>query len=511
MPLSKCHSRVRVCLLLGALQAAIGCSDATAVVATYRTPTSGSGGHPQGGSSGASAAMGGDDAGQSMTAGAGRGEIHEETIRVATGSRDQFCAGHGPALDSYGETTGGGSEPACTAGIGRRLFPYALCSCSDLTLGGAIATIDAFDSRQGAYTMAEGAGPIGINRSLSDVATVTSHFGTAIVAGSGFLVTGPMDIAGDAKSNAAINVSGISIAFDRDLWVNADIHGSVTTKVTRDLHQTAGYTGADTLNRIAGTNTSRQDVTVTPPCPCHDSALLDIAGIVTSAQTNNDNAQLGVSAAALADMLGSGSAPAGFTCGRYALSSVSIGADFSSAISGRMALFVDGSLTLSSDFAASLAPGAELDVFVTGDLRLSGPGRIGTQARPAALRLYIGGSAPLNISDANPLAVQLYAPRAPIVIPTSVLVAVYGSIFAARIETQSAYFMHYDRSIIDTGEECSGAVPTPAKLLSADACHACPRGLADIGGVCGPCTGDADCCDPLVCVSGSCQSLIVMQ
>jgi hypothetical protein len=494
--------------MLGALHAAISCSDATAIVATYRTPSSGSGGHPQ---AGEAAAMGGDDAGQSMTGVAGRGEIHEETIRVATGSRDRFCAGHGPALGSYGATTAGGSEPACTAGIGRRLFPYALCSCSDLTLGGSLATIDAFDSSQGANTMGEGYGAIGVNGSLSNGATLAANFGTAIVAGSEFLVTGAIGIHGDVKSNAALHLSGIGITIVRDLWVNADIHGSLTASLGRDLYQTAGYTGADTLNRTAGTNTYRQDVSVTPPCPCQDSALLDITGIVASAQTNNDNAELGVSAAALADMLGSGSAPAGFTCGRFALGSLAVGNDFSSAISGRMALFVDGSLTLSSDFGASFAPGAELDVFVTGDLRLSGPGRIGTQTRPAALRLYVGGAAPLNIGDANPLAAQLYAPRAPVVIATSVLVSVSGSIFAARIETQSAYVMHYDRAIIDAGEECGGAAPTPARLLSADACHACPGGLADIGGACGACARDADCCDPLVCVSGSCQPLIPMQ
>jgi hypothetical protein len=511
MTVSKCRSRVRVCLLLGALHTAISCSDATAVVATYRTPTSGSGGHPQAGSSGASAAMGGHDAGQSMTGVAGRGEIREETIRVATGSRDQFCAGHGPALGSYGVTTGGGSEPACTAGIGRRLFPYALCSCSDLTLGGSLATIDAFDSSQGANTMAQGYAAIGVNDSLSHGATLAANVGTAIIAGSEFLVAGAMGIHGDVKSNAALNLSGVGITIVRDLWVNADIHGGLTATLGRDLYQTAGYSGAETLHRTAGTHTYRQDVSVTPPCPCQDSALLDIAGIVVSAQTNNDNAELGISAAALADMLGAGSAPAGFTCGRFALDSLVSGNDFSSAISGRMALFVDGSLTLSGDFGASLAPGAELDVFVTGDLRLSGPGRIGTQARPAALRLYIGGAAPLNIDDANPLAAQIYAPRAPAVIATSVLVSVSGSIFAAKIETRSAFVMHYDRSIIEAGEECSGAAATPARLLSANACHACPGGLADIGGVCGACARDSDCCDPLVCVSGSCQPLILMQ
>jgi hypothetical protein len=138
---------IRVCLLLGGLHAALGCSDATAVVGTYRTPSSGGDGHPAGGSSGASADAGqSDGASGSMTGAAGRVETqhqtHDETIQIATGSRDQFCAGHGPALSSHVTTIGGASEPQCTAGIGRRLFPYALCSCSDLTLSGISGAID---------------------------------------------------------------------------------------------------------------------------------------------------------------------------------------------------------------------------------------------------------------------------------------------------------------------------------------------------------------------------------
>jgi hypothetical protein len=405
---------------------------------------------------------------------------------------------------------GGAIEQSCTAGVGRRLFPYALCSCGDITMGGTIATVDSFDSRQGAYAMGDGAGAVGANGSLTNLASLASHFGTTIVAGSGFFATGPMGFGGDVKSNGAVELGGIGISLGRDLWVNADIRGMPTATLTRDLYQTRGYAGADTLNRISGTKTLllEPDFAVAPPCPCTDSARLDIAGIVASAQTNNDNASVASSAADLSTRLSAGSVPTGFGCGRFALSGVEIARDFSSAIEGRVALFVDGDLTLRGDLGASLAPGAELDVFVTGDLRLSAPGQIGTQERPAALRLYVAGSAPLIIDGTSPWAVQLYAPRVPVVIAGTVL----GSIFAASIETQLAFVMHYDRSIMDAGEECTAAPPTPSQLLRADECQACPAGLADVsGGACGACTRDADCCEPLVCESGLCQPLVVTQ
>jgi hypothetical protein len=501
-----------VCFVLCGLHAAIGCSDSIAVIGTYQRPTTGGGGEPGVSDAGAPAAVGGSGghAGAIMTGTAGAadagGNRRDERLRIVTGSRDQFCAGHGPALASFVTTTDGGSEPQCTAGVARRLFSYALCSCGDLTLTGGVATIDMFDSRQGPYSSREGSGSIGVNASLSEEAG-TATMGTAVIAGSGFLATGPMSFYGDVKSNAAINLSGFGVSFQRDLWVNADIHGILTATVQRDVYQTAGFSGADSLPRSG--SLYRRDVAVPPPCPCRDAALLDIAGIVASARTDNDNDDLGVSSAALTTLLSSGSAPAGFACGRFALGSVEIGADFSSATTGRMALFVDGDLTLHSDFGASLEPGAELDVFVTGDLRLAGPGRIGTETRPAALRLYIAGAAPLSIDDTHPLAVQIYAPHAPIVMAMTTK-PVLGAIFAARIETQGVYTMHYDRAISEAGEQCSGASPTPAKLLSGDACHACPGGLADLGGgVCGTCARDADCCEPMACVSGLCQPLVL--
>jgi hypothetical protein len=498
-----------MCLVLAALSAAIGCSPSTAVIGTYKQPTAGGGAGAGVLDAGMPAAVGGsggqaDGGAGMMAAGDGGDHSDEETLRIATGSREQFCAGLGPALRTYVTTSGGGSEPVCTASIARRLFSYALCSCGDAKFTDIAASIDMFDSRRGAYPQsAEGYAPIGVNGSLFDEAGAAVA-GTAIVAGSDFLLSGPVTFYGDVKSNAVIDMSGISINFQRDLWVNGDIHGIPTAIVKRDVYQTAGFSGVDSV-MLTGSLYERA-VDVAPPCPCSD-ALLDIAAIVASARVDNDNAELGVTTATLSAMLGAGSPPAGFTCGRFALDSVEVTADFSSDMTGRVALFVDGDLTVNSDFGASLAPSAELDVFVAGDLRLAGPSKIGTVAQPSSMRLYVAGAAPLRIDDTHALAAQLYAPRASI---TATSATPTGAIVAATFESRGAYSMHYDRAITEMGEECSGADAKPAKLSSADACHPCPGGLADLGGgVCGPCQRDADCCEPTACVSGACQPLVL--
>jgi hypothetical protein len=122
--------------------------------------------------------------------------------------------------------------------------------------------------------------------------------------------------------------------------------------------------------------------------------------------------------------------------------------------------------------------------------------------------LYVAGADALTLTDANPVSAQLYAPHTPLVID-STSAALFGSIVAARLETRNVYVMHYDRAIIDAGEDCSAPEPTPATLLHTASCQPCPSGLAAVDGHCGACTRDADCCEPLVCANGSCQPLVL--
>jgi hypothetical protein len=495
---------------------ASGCSGTTWIIADYKRPnandagSSGASSDSGVGGSGGDPRLGVGDAGGALgLAGAGVGP-REGAIAIANSAREAFCAEHGPALQSVTKPSAGEAAPVCTAGIGRRLFSYALCTCGDMTLS-SLATIDSFDSRQGPYKTSETGSAIGCNGSLQDQAGFPSTIaGTVIVAGSMFQPAAFVGFGGDVKVNASIDLPTVGVGFDRDLWVNGDIRGGPGASVGRDVHQSPGYTGADMLLSLKG-RVYREPVSVNPPCPCEKESLLDIRGLVAAAQANNDNAALLVPPAALGAMtmsMDAGASQTGFTCGRFAAPSLVINSDITSELSGRAALFVDGDLTLNADFGAGLPEGAELDVFVTGDLRFSGPGRLGNQARPSALRLYLGGSNPLTITAANPIAAQIYAPHTPVLVDSS-LAALFGSIFAAQLETRGILGMHYDRAIIDAGEGCTSPRPTPAALVRAASCQPCPNGLAAVSGECGACARDADCCEPLVCANGACQPLIL--
>jgi hypothetical protein len=110
----------------------------------------------------------------------------------------------------------------------------------------------------------------------------------------------------------------------------------------------------------------------------------------------------------------------------------------------------------------------------------------------------------LTLTDMNAIAAQIYAPHMSLAIE-NLSVPLFGSLFASRIETQSIFTMHFDRSIIEAGEDCPRANATPATLLSAGSCRICPDGLATTGRTCASCTSDADCCEPFLCADGACQ------
>jgi hypothetical protein len=401
------------------------------------------------------------------------------------------------------------------------LFSYALCSCGDVQmLSGGYFSTDSFDSRMGAITAAttQGGAPVGINGLfINHTVAPTPIRGSVIIAGEGSLqVDGALEVGGDLKTNATLELANSMFSFARDLWANADIHGTSAVKVPRDVYQTPGRTGAQTLS--VGGRVQTRDFSVSSPCACGADAELDVAAVVAKARANNDNAELEMSSSELSASLRAGTVPASLTCGRFVLDEVSIPGNTLAKLVGRTALFVDGDLTLDGAFATDLAPGAELDVFVSGNLLigsasqdttgsgLGGAANVGMPGRPAAVRLYIAGSGTIYIHDAITYAAQLYAPHALVKMSSVVTTTTYGSILAGNFENQAFSFLHYDRAILDAGEDCAGA-PPPACVSSKQ----CPAGLACVAGVCGACASDGDCSEPMACTNGSCGPLILPQ
>jgi hypothetical protein len=428
-----------------------------------------------------------------------------ETVGIESGSRDTFCLGHGPAVRIFPNTNT--STPVCMPGIARRLFTYALCSCTDVTLDdGSTFGVSAFDSRDGPpKSPTANAGPcggaMGINGTLNGAATFLAIYGSTIVAGGGVLkLPDTSAFAGDLKANATLEVTGLLSRVGRDLWLDSDIAESTSLVVARDVYLTPGH--VDHRSSTGGPNALTRNFVVSPPCACGKDVQLDIAGIVTRARAENDNEPLNLPSGVLSGMLSMGSAPAVLQCGRFALTTLSIPTNTLTAIRGRLALFVDGDLRLDGHFATDFGSTAELDVFVSGNLVVSEPSQVGSKARPSALRFYVGGSGPITISDKTQYAAQLYAPNAPVLLVGPLSIGFYGSIFARSFEVQSLSYMYFDQSIVDASDDCSA--PLPAQC---ERCSQCPAGLACMNGSCGACKTDADCCTPLACQSGKCLPL----
>jgi len=201
----------------------------------------------------------------------------------------------------------------------------------------------------------------------------------------------------------------------------------------------------------------------------------------------------------------------------------------------------------------------ELDVFVSGDFAPTGATVFGKSTRPAAVRVYVGGSGLVAFTGANEFVGNVYAPRATVTVTG--YSDFYGSIFANEFEAPGDMRIHYDRGVLAAGDECpppssppasdaSTPLPPDASVAPPDAstpdaaspvpdagtlpreggsppagpdastsppppppvcqtCGSCNAGTACVGGSCGPCSYDSDCCSPLICAEGSCQQLII--
>ena len=81
----------------------------------------------------------------------------------------------------------------------------------------------------------------------------------------------------------------------------------------------------------------------------------------------------------------------------------------------------------------------------------------------------------------------------------------HGSLFAQNIITGGDLDVHYDRSILRAGDDCPDE-PTPTACRR---CGTCRASQGCVGGSCGACRTDADCCEPLVCATatGRCESI----
>ncbi len=373
------------------------------------------------------------------------------------GTYAEFCAGSGPLILNGEDATtgiGAGDENVCTGEIAAQVFQAAICSCETIDDDAAIETVSF--SSTGAAT--DG----------NEAHVYTNNLYTA---SRNNIIRGDLRMYGSAGTNAP----GGTLTVYRDLWSNTAWSNNNTLDVGQDngdmyvngnvflRFATIGSgTGnlfmptANTLTLGMGAAPSyggrvNQPVSFPRPCPCNASELVDIAAFVASTQSANDNSVINLDPDAFNPVPGGGNVE--LPCGRFYLSGVDSGSQFSITATDRTALFIDGDLKSGAALDLSLeGDEAEIDVFIAGTMEAGASVDFGDSAHPAKVRVYIGTSDDINFSAAGNFYGNFYAPNAKLIFGGAV--DVYGSLFARHIDGSSQINVHYDEAVRDLDENC---------------------------------------------------------
>ncbi len=410
--------------------------------------------------------------------------------------RATFCAGTGPAVVVGDMVTG---TATCAGAIAARVFDNALCTCTNANVGGYLKT-RSFDSGMGPGDMAYGA-PVGIDQTDTTVG-YTDIGGSLVIAGTGGVnFGGYLDVDGDASFGGRVQAAGY-IHIHRDLSVDGNVGGLLYTEVDRDAYVTSGHNLGIAAN-VHGTTHNGASVSIPPPCDCAPADIVDIGAIVTYGMTHNDNADVPLDPTALASVTGIG-VDITLPCGRFYITEIGGLGTITLHIHGRTALYVGGDVDALGALSVDLGTAGELDLFIAGDMLSIGAGSFGDRARPAASRIYVGGTHDVTLVGASGFVGNVYAPNARITAVGDT--EVYGSLFGGQVDMPGYLNIHYDRAILDVDADC----PPPPGECSCMPGDGCVDHRACITGMCGDCHSDADCCAPLVCYpGGTCGSLIL--
>ncbi len=383
----------------------------------------------------------------------------------------------------------------CPAALAAATFLNALCTCHDVQATDYLQT-SAFDSQaqsEGGAALDTGGAAVGVNGNYQQIPARTEIRGSLSIAGSAMVwVLGVLDISGDWRVAADVVGAG-RLSVGRNAWLGGAFVGT-SLEVKGDLHHQGALPGLG----VTAARSIQEPVSVPAPCACAPENLLAINSMVDVAA-----AEIGRTAGTLdPDRLNSIARDemVRLDCGRYYLTRVTGAGKVVLDIQGQVVVFVGESIDLQGDLEVRLAPGAEIDLFVRGDMHVSGQSKLGDRTRPAATRIYTGGSA--DIALGPDFVGNLYAPHARAT--TSNATTVWGSLFVSGfLGAGSTSFVYDTATVLHVPATCNA----PSEVSGCLKCGWCQGGSACVDGVCAPCRTDDDCCSQFVCSEGTCMPL----
>lgn len=429
--------------------------------------------------------------------GAGQGCVGGNcTAELPLGMTPPSCAGGGPPVVVDG--LAGGEQ--CLGGIVETTFRWALCSCGDIDSENPFLT-DAYDSTNGPYVPGQLGGGVGVNGSFTN-SNNTDIWGALYSSSSvgGVSTANMTSIKQELHVGGPLNVNN-PFTVGADVYVAGDIDYSATISIAGDLYHPNGalLVGPDPVSSfVTYQSYIRTPVTVDPPCDCAPDKILPIANIVAAHRTNNDNALIGLSPDALADV--NQPLRVDLPCGRYYLSGIDTNSPLTIHATGRTALFIDGDVVTGAPLAFTVAPTGELDVFIADKLVTTAKMTIGSPNFPALTRIYVGGVGPsVTLTNDVVIAGFLYMARGAFAAGNPL--TVFGGLITGDFRNSNSTAIHYDRQVLEAGDACP---PEPPQCTS---CADCGNQACNAG-TCGACTSNADCCAPLTCSMGECVIVI---
>jgi hypothetical protein len=410
-----------------------------------------------------------------------------------------FCSSNPNGIkDGHGNDT-------CIGGLADKFFGNAICTCNDISASGCLTT-DTFDGTGKAPAFGPG-GSVGVNG--------TFHASQAALIGGSVVVNGTDGVQSDVRLEVRQNLADrgplqatgpVSIDGNALVGGNAEVDtlqvgGQFvmtpgTTLVCRDASECARPTGGE--------------VRVPNACDCDPAHQLDVPGIVEAQRKHNDNGQINLSPDAKKGI--DGSHKWEVPCGRFFVDEISGKGNLVIRADGRLALFVGGDIDFDGDVTIRAFDDADLDVFVKGNVNITGKLRFGNLERPAHARLWVGGTQ-VNVGGDTELYGNLYAPHADVKL--SGKGEVFGATFSKSLHNTDSLKVHYDKSNGHVGGDCKDPNSTPGNPNNPNGtpgnpnndqpcstCGDCANGGTCIEGQCMPCGPDAACCSGLTCDEG---------
>lgn len=348
-----------------------------------------------------------------------------------------YCLGYGPPA----ELKNGAGATSCGDGglLAARSFQNALCLCGNY-LNTDFLTTDSFDH--------ESPSPVAVNGSLLTQAALQVGGNLTVADAQGISTGAALTVQGNLLDGGRLGVATgqVTVLGDAQVGQNIDLASlRVDGTLTMPDPTQIAVSGTNSVGTIA-----QGPVTIAPPCPCTASDALNVASLISAHQQDNDNAGIALSADGLVGLRSDITLE--LPCGRYFLNGISGSENVTLRPTGRVALFISSGISLMKTFSIELPIGSELDLFVNGPFDLSGVPQLGSKDAPSRLRIYVAGTASINMSAGGFLAGNLYAPSSTLAMSDTV--EIFGSLFLQSLSATLPFQIHYDSQSAHITSSC---------------------------------------------------------